>query len=406
MNSNSSLYNKESAINHVKSLAFGRKAGTEGEIRTIKYIRNNLKQEGIKFEIEPFLWFSIWHTLRIYSICILSLIFADTLIDFFIVRFWLFKLIILIIIFFFIKQFVVSDISLSLYTFNLYKRQTHSKQSISQNILTTVIAKQDRRKRPVVIFSAHYDSLSVNYSRRFLIISSVSFFFYTIVFYPINYYGNIYFALKLIHCIIILVYLTFLLTIKVDNHSKGSVDNASGTAILIELSKIFYNKPLKNLDLIFLWTGAEEVGLWGSKNFCTKNFNWLDKKYNLDKSYIINIDMVGSYIGLVDQDKFFKKYRHKESLNDIITLIAKKKEIPLRKEKSLITFSSDYMVFRNYANKLRKKPQICSFNSSTDKKFIHSPKDTPEKCFSKNLNDCIEICYFTLKKLDTDLIRT
>ncbi|MFX0001705.1 MAG: hypothetical protein ACFE88_16460, partial [Candidatus Hermodarchaeota archaeon] len=173
MNSNSSLYNKESAINHVKSLAFGRKAGTEGEIRTIKYIRNNLKQEGIKFEIEPFLWFSIWHTLRIYSICITSLIFADSLISFFIVRFWLFKLIVLIIIFFFIKQFVVSDISLNLYTFNLYKRQTHSKQSISQNILTTVIAKQDRRKRPVVIFSAHYDSLSVNYSRRFLIISSV-----------------------------------------------------------------------------------------------------------------------------------------------------------------------------------------------------------------------------------------
>ncbi|MFX1308277.1 MAG: M28 family peptidase [Promethearchaeota archaeon] len=404
MNSNSSLYNKESAINHVKSLAFGRKAGTEGEIRTINYIRNNLKKEGIKFEIEPFLWFSIWPTLRKYSICIAFLIFADSLSCLFIVRFWLFKLIIIIILFFLIKQFIVSDMSLSWYTFKLDKGQILSKQSISQNILTTVIAKQDRRKRPVVIFSAHYDSLSVNYSRRFLIITSVSFFLYSIVYYPINYYSDIYFAIKIIYCVIILVHLAILLTIKIDNQSKGSIDNASGTAILIELSKIFYNKPLNNLDLIFLWTGAEEVGLWGSRNYCTRNFEWLNKKYNLDKSCIINIDMVGSYIGLVDQDKFFKKSIHKESLNNIIAVVAREKEISLRKEKSLITLSSDYIVFRNYAKKLGKKMQICVFNSSTDKRFIHSLKDTPEKCFSKNLNDCIEICYLTLKKLDIDLV--
>jgi hypothetical protein len=404
VNSTLSLYNKESAINHVKSLAFGRKAGTEGEIRTINYIRNNLKKEGIKFEIEPFLWFPIWYTLRIYSLCIVFLIFADILSSFFIVGFWLFKLIILILLFFFIKQFIVSDISLSWCTFKLDKGQILSKQSISQNILTTVIAKQDRRKRPVVIFSAHYDSLSVNYNGRFLIITSVSFFFFTIIYYPINYYGSIHFAIKLFYCIIILVYLAFLLTIKVDNQSRGSIDNASGTAILIELSKIFYNKPLNNLDLIFLWTGAEELGLWGSRNYCTKNFEWLDKKYNLDKSYIINIDMVGSYIGLIDKDKFFKNSIHKESLNNIIAVIAREKEISLRKEKSLTTLSSDYIVFRNFAKKLRKKPQICSFNSRTDKKFIHSPKDTPEKCFSKNLNDCIEICFFTLKKLDTNFL--
>jgi hypothetical protein len=208
------------------------------------------------------------------------------------------------------------------------------------------------------------------------------------------------------NCIIILVFLAFLLTIKVDNQSKGSIDNASGIAILIELSRLFYNKPLNNLDLIFLWTGAEEVGLWGSRNYCFKNFEWLDKKYNLDKSYIINIDMVGSYIGLVDKAKFFKKSIHNESLNGIITDIARERDISLKKEKSIMPLSSDNIVFRNFVKKLGKKMQICSFNSRTDKKFIHGLKDTPEKCVSKNLNDCIELCYFTLKKLDTDLVRT
>ncbi|MFX0083416.1 MAG: M28 family metallopeptidase [Candidatus Hodarchaeota archaeon] len=403
--SNSFLYNKKSAINHVKSLAFGRKVGTEGEIRTINYIRNNLKEEGIKFEIEPFLLFSIWRTLKLYSIGITFLIFADSLSSFFMIGFLLFKLMILILLFFLIKQFIDST-NLSWLTFKLDKGQIFSKHPISQNLLTTVIAKQDRRKRPVVILCAHYDSLSVNYSGRSLISTNVSFFFYFIVYYPINYYSNIYFAIKLLNCLVILVYLIFLLTIKIDNQSKGSIDNASGTAILIELSKIFYNKPLNNLDLIFLWTGAEELGLWGSKNYCTNNFKQLDKKYNLNNSYIINIDMVGSYIGLVDNDKFFKKSIHKESLNNLITNIAREKEISLRKEKSIIKLSNDYMVFRTFAKKLGKKLQICSFNSRTDKKFIHSPKDTPEKCISKNLNDCIEICYFTLKKIDADLVRT
>ncbi len=387
----------------MKSLAYGRKAGTEGEIRTVDYIKNNLKKEGIKFEIEPFLWFSIWESLKPCSICVTFLIFADILSSFFIIGFWLFKLILIFILFFFIKQFIESNAHVKWFTFKFDNEKILSKQLISLNILTTVIAKHDRKKRPVVIISAHYDSLSVNYNGTILAITGVIFFFNFFLFYTLIYFGIFPFAIKIINCIIILVFLAFLFTIKVDNQSKGSIDNASGVAILIELSKIFYNKPLNNFDIIFLWTGAEELGLWGSRNYCAKNFKWLDKKYNLDKSFIINIDMVGSYIGLIDNTKSFKKSRYNESLNDIIEVIAREKEISLRKEKNLIPFFSDDIVFRNFAKKLGKKLQICSFNSRTDKKFIHSLKDTPEKCFSKNLNDCIKICYFTLKKLDNDL---
>ncbi|MFX1376961.1 MAG: M28 family metallopeptidase, partial [Promethearchaeota archaeon] len=377
-----------------------------GEIRTLDYIGNSLKKEGIKFETEPFLWFSIWRTLKGYSVSIALLIFAESLISLFVVGFWYFQLVIIFILFSLIKQFIEPKVNISWFTSNSDKEQIYLKQPTSQNIHTTVIAKQDRRKRPVIILSAHYDSISINYSGRFLIIAGGIFLFNFIFYYLINYFGDTYFALKLINCIIIFAYLIFLISIKVDNQSKGSIDNASGTAILIELSKLFYNKPLNNLDIIFLWTGAEEEGLWGSKHYCSKNFWWLDKKYNLDKSYIINIDMVGSYIGLVDKDKFFKKSIHKENLNNVIAVIAREQEISLRKEKCLMTLSSDYNVFIDIARRLGKKLQICSFNSKRDRKIIHGSKDTPEKCFSKNLNDCIEICYFTLKKIDNDLVRT
>jgi Zn-dependent M28 family amino/carboxypeptidase len=43
--------------------------------------------------------------------------------------------------------------------------------------------------------------------------------------------------------------------------SKGSIDNASGVSILIELIKLFKKSPLENYDIIFLWSGAEEWGL-------------------------------------------------------------------------------------------------------------------------------------------------
>ena len=198
----------------------------------------------------------------------------------------------------------------------LKKEQTIKDRPFSLNILTTVRAKHDFRERPVVIFSAHYDSASVNYSERFLIYMSLIFFFFSFLYFLITYIVDVYFPVKLMSCVLVLVYLVFFLTIRINNTSNGSIDNASGTAILIELSKIFYNNPLTNLDIIFLWTGAEEMGLFGSKTYCYRNFKRLDKDYNLDKSYIINIDMVGSYIGLIDKVGIFEKTPLNRSLNN------------------------------------------------------------------------------------------
>ena len=117
--SNSSLYNKKSAINHVKSLAFGRRVGTEGEIRSIDYIRNCLTTEGIKFEMEPFFRASIWYPLKFYSVWIVFLVFADSLSSFFIAGFWLFKLMIIIILVIMIKKFIEPAVNLGWFTYKL-----------------------------------------------------------------------------------------------------------------------------------------------------------------------------------------------------------------------------------------------------------------------------------------------
>jgi Zn-dependent M28 family amino/carboxypeptidase len=75
-----------------------------------------------------------------------------------------------------------------------------------------------------------------------------------------------------------------------NNKSDGASDNASGVVCVLELLN-FYLKPelrLKNFNLKFVFTGAEECGTMGIRHFCD-NLGVIDKK----KSYIINFDAIG-----------------------------------------------------------------------------------------------------------------
>ncbi len=69
---------------------------------------------------------------------------------------------------------------------------------------------------------------------------------------------------------------------------NGADDNASGTAMLIELAGAMKNSSLKNLNYLFIAFSGEEKGLLGA-NYFTKN-----PTIDLENvTYMINIDMVG-----------------------------------------------------------------------------------------------------------------
>ena len=69
---------------------------------------------------------------------------------------------------------------------------------------------------------------------------------------------------------------------------NGADDNASGTAALIELSKILRNNGPKKFNYVFVAFSGEELGLYGSKYFTEHS------PVNLkDVNYMINMDMVG-----------------------------------------------------------------------------------------------------------------
>ncbi len=69
---------------------------------------------------------------------------------------------------------------------------------------------------------------------------------------------------------------------------NGADDNASGTAALIELSKLLKASKLKNNNYLFVSFSGEELGLFGSKYFTEHS------PVNLSSAnYMINMDMVG-----------------------------------------------------------------------------------------------------------------
>jgi aminopeptidase YwaD len=69
---------------------------------------------------------------------------------------------------------------------------------------------------------------------------------------------------------------------------NGADDNASGTAALIELSKIVKTSKLKNNNYLFIAFSGEELGLFGSKYYTEHPTIDLAKA-----NYMINMDMVG-----------------------------------------------------------------------------------------------------------------
>ncbi len=69
---------------------------------------------------------------------------------------------------------------------------------------------------------------------------------------------------------------------------NGADDNASGTATVLELSKLLKKSKLTNNNYLFIFFSGEELGLFGSKYFTEHPTIDLSKV-----NYMINLDMVG-----------------------------------------------------------------------------------------------------------------
>ncbi|MFW9945545.1 MAG: M28 family metallopeptidase [Candidatus Odinarchaeota archaeon] len=389
-------------IRHVNNLAFDRSAATVGETRAVNYLQEELFDNTINFKLEYFAWSSpIRFLMKTIYLMILAYLLA-------------YKLLLVIVLFFFIK-----------YLFQKTRKISFTQKEQSKNLITTIKARRRVKNRPVIIFSAHYDSVSSRISYK---VQNALLFIIKIIILPyigLTIFVSIWLVLDLGNLLnlfsiteynVIFIYLVSIISIIslsvviptflfffITNKSSGSIDNASGVSILIELAKLIKNKALENYDIIFVWCGAEEWGLKGSKNYIKKNKDYLKNKYDLDRSMNINIDMVGTYIGLFNKKGLIRKKALNKNLNKTIQQSARKLNIPLEVYNKVRKPAGDYLKFQRFGKRTKSSFQVACFHSDKDSKYIHSTKDTPDKCSNKILNGCLGICYETISHLDSQI---
>ncbi|MHA1149277.1 MAG: M28 family metallopeptidase [Promethearchaeota archaeon] len=405
------IYDENAAINHVKSLEFKRLAETEGEIKTLNYIQRELEKESIPTELESFQWAKTTiYMMKFAFIFILMYVCIYQILLLYSEFMWIIL---------FLDLLLIGIIYIGVKVlFDMTRISFMGKKFESNNIITKVPSKKPGFKKPIIIFTAHYDSISVKYSYKTQLILYITAGLLALVYLALTFILSVWTLLLILHIgsanlifeiirittfiigIGLIIFLLLIILNKRTNESTGAIDNATGVAILIELAKLLNKNPLNNIDVLFLWCGAEEWGLWGSKQFCSQHFDDLDDEYNLDASYNINLDMVGTYIGMVDSTGLIKKKNINENLNTILESTAKQQNIPLKKSFIPIGAGSDHLTFKAFAKKAGKKMQIACFLSNKDSKYIHSSKDKAENCSTKILNNCIDIIYNSVRSID------
>jgi len=170
-----------------------------------------------------------------------------------------------------------------------------------------------------------------------------------------------------------------------NNTSPGAIDNASGIACVFELLKYYCDEKnrFKNNYAWFVFTGAEETGTMGIRNFYNK-MRHLEK----DSVLIINFDSIGKMITIYNS--WYKPNWYPDFYNNFVS----HSKIHENPKKITLGSHSD-----GYFFKKKLYPGI-EFGDLSSYKFMHSKDDTIDKVDPKLLKDLCEVIIDNLRELD------
>jgi Zn-dependent M28 family amino/carboxypeptidase len=160
--------------------------------------------------------------------------------------------------------------------------------------------------------------------------------------------------------------------------SPGANDNASGVGILLALAEYYTKTPPQQIQLGFLFTGAEETGMHGAQAFASQ----LQDINN--PIYILNLDMVGNgdSLHLVTKDGTLVQKATSNELNQHI-----KRAYPEAVDVWYTLKSGDYLPF------LKKNIPATSIEMTGPTNSAHTYHtifDTADKIDTRTLNTVLQ----------------
>ena len=235
--------------------------------------------------------------------------------------------------------------------------------------------REDERKTKNILFICHLDSKGQKFSilGRVRIIRTWVFSWIILVFILIfrNYlFPSLYVQLHFLGFVVLGINLiaTILFLLNTTNdESIGAIDNSSGIAIVLELLNHYTNleSRLENFNLWFVFTGAEECGTMGIRNF-SHIISRLDKK----QSIFFNFDAIARNLYL-----FPGKNRSKQVETIFEMFLKNKMGLEIKRNPKKIyfgTYSDGYYL-------KKKKFYGIGMGDLESYEYIHSIHDTVDK---------------------------
>ncbi|MFX0072116.1 MAG: M28 family metallopeptidase [Candidatus Hermodarchaeota archaeon] len=165
-----------------------------------------------------------------------------------------------------------------------------------------------------------------------------------------------------------------------NNKSPGATDNASGIVCVLELLNYYsnLNNRLKNYNLFFLFTGAEEAGTMGIRHLYHK-IKHLDRT----KSFMLNFDTIGTKLDVITGERGVAFFKNTKDFT-----------INIHFPKKIILSRSDAYVL---ADKGFRGFGVLDIESH---KYVHSKHDTIDKVDCSLLKKLLIHITLMLKFLD------
>lgn len=201
-----------------------------------------------------------------------------------------------------IIEFIISLLAIGLLLLELsgkYFETSLMPRHLSKNVFT----KFEKNNKKKIFVSAHYDTQkgSIMFSPKIVdklnTIYNIGYFGYALI--PVGIIFEL-FHLHLVSYIIqgIGLTITFLMIVFMliceisGKYTNGANDNGSGTALAMALANYYINNKNdfpQDVDIVFLFTGSEETGERGMKNFLKRH-----KKLLNDDTLFIILDNLGA----------------------------------------------------------------------------------------------------------------
>jgi hypothetical protein len=368
-------------LRHVRALAQPRFVGTAGELKAQNYIRSVLQREGCFVMDQPFT--SSYFPLDVFPRLLTAVV-----------------IIALVIGFFALPVLPAVSVETSILTLLLLVAGTRwsalAERMYGFRKFGTLRSKNLIAAHPMhdnrlnIVFTAHYDSKSQNYSGslRFAmfgalaILSALS---------AVATLAAVVFPLPQLALLIPIAPACLLFVLiganTTSNASPGAYDNASGVSVLLELARAYAGER-PNANLVFVATGAEEAGLCGAVALM-HNEGFLEQ-YPPDRTIMINLDGIGSSGPIRITDRYgIPPVKTGPQVAQLCRSVAERFGLDIKNNWLPTGAAMDHIPFAAHGYQ-----SVTLSTAGWDAAFraMHTKRDTIEKLDVTSLEYCFAIC--------------